>query len=393
MEDAYEVYGIEEGVQIYFISSAGLVSPPSMPSSLKIYKFLDEERVRETGQPPAFLQVGEWLYPLVPGQSPALRSNDGAYIFPDCESTDQGACVGIVVPPNLSSAKLRNFQETIRELTALRDQSTESSREAERASSVTPSERTRPASAKEETMEVEDEEKGQGISTTIAKGIETGASWLSWGLGKGATAGGHLLSKGADKLKRHIRPVEDPKEFDEKYQKGAHYARKVTGGVVTVSGVVIDGLCYMTTKLGEVAAPVIREQTDKLIKKGDGGQKNGKWSKAFNGAAEVAVSGITGIGVVYTGLETAAKTWQRVYIALRLMLFQHRYGDPAAKLTDNSMATVGNVGVSVYNFKHLGVKAIAKRTAKDTGKALAKEYPREPGNIKSGANNSDLNPS
>lgn len=60
------------------------------------------------------------------------------------------------------------------------------------------------------------------------------------------------------------------------------------------------------------------------------------------------------------------------------------------------MATVGNVGVSVYNFKHLGVKAIAKRTAKDTGKALAKEYQEKPGannQEKPGANNSDLNPS
>lgn len=68
----------------------------------------------------------------------------------------------------------------------------------------------------------------------------SGASWLSWGLGKGATAGGYLISKGADKLKKHIKPVEDPKEFDAKYQKGAHYARKVTGGVVTVSYVCLS---------------------------------------------------------------------------------------------------------------------------------------------------------
>ncbi|KAJ8028469.1 Spartin [Holothuria leucospilota] len=388
MEDAYEIYGIAEGVQIYFISSAGYVSAPSYPSNLKIYKFFDEEKVRVTGQPPAFLQVGEWLYPLVPGRSPALRSDDGAYIFPDCESPDRGACVGVIIPPNLSSTKLKQFQDTIKELTALRTQSSVASGEA---AATRPAER-RPAISQEERMdegETEDnrQDSETSISTTIAKGIETGASWLSWGLGKGAVLGGNLISKGAGQLKKHIKPSEEPKEVDEKYQKGVHYARKATGAVVTVSGVVIDGLCYMTTKLGEVAAPVIREQTDKLIKKGDDGQENGKWSKAAYGVAEVAGSGLVGFGVIYSSLESAAKSLAKSIHNSTVQVVQHRYGDDAAKLTDNSMATVGNVGVSVYNFKNLGVKAIAKRTAKDTGKALVKEYQSD----KQQPKNDDLN--
>ena len=51
-----------------------------------------------------------------------------------------------------------------------------------------------------------------------------------------------------------------------------------------------------------------------------------------------------------------------------------RYGDNAGKLTDNSLATVGNIGVSAHNFNHLGVKALAKRTAKDTSKVVIRDF-------------------
>lgn len=82
---------IDAGVQIYFITPEGYVSAPSYPSCLSIY-FLtdrpDEAANRET--PPAFLQVGDWIYPLLPGQSPVLQSNWGSYIFPDVTSSVPG---------------------------------------------------------------------------------------------------------------------------------------------------------------------------------------------------------------------------------------------------------------------------------------------------------------
>lgn len=46
------------------------------------------------GQPPAFLQCGDFVYPLVPGQSPVLRSSHMAYVFPDVQT--EGHSVGIM---------------------------------------------------------------------------------------------------------------------------------------------------------------------------------------------------------------------------------------------------------------------------------------------------------
>ena len=39
---------------------------------------------------PALLKVGSWVYPLVPGQSPVLKSHIGKYMFPDLDDSIEG---------------------------------------------------------------------------------------------------------------------------------------------------------------------------------------------------------------------------------------------------------------------------------------------------------------
>ena len=89
--NAAEIFSIAEGVQIFFITPEGYVSAPSYPSALKMYKFTDRVAgASNVGQPPAFLQVGSWMYPLSPGTTPVLQANYGAYIFPDMTSSTPG---------------------------------------------------------------------------------------------------------------------------------------------------------------------------------------------------------------------------------------------------------------------------------------------------------------
>ena len=47
-----------------------------------------------------------------------------------------------------------------------------------------------------------------------------------------------------------------------------------------------------------------------------------------------------------------------------------RYGSEAGELTDNTMYAVGQSAMLGHNISSLGVKGVAKRAAKDTGKAL-----------------------
>ena len=48
-------------------------------------------RYRESipGQPPAFLQCGDFVYPLVPGKSPVLKGSDHVYMFPELKGEDE----------------------------------------------------------------------------------------------------------------------------------------------------------------------------------------------------------------------------------------------------------------------------------------------------------------
>lgn len=48
----------------------------------------------------------------------------------------------------------------------------------------------------------------------------------------------------------------------------------------------------------------------------------------------------------------------------------NRYGDQAGLLTENMLYAGGNIALTAHNANNLGVKAIAKRAAKDTGKAV-----------------------
>ena len=82
LESADELLRIPDGVQTFYITPDGMVSAPSYPTSLSIFKFTDGST---SNVPPAFLKVGNWVYPLSHGASPALQANSGAYVFPDLE--------------------------------------------------------------------------------------------------------------------------------------------------------------------------------------------------------------------------------------------------------------------------------------------------------------------
>ena len=65
-------------------------------------------------RPPAFVQVGDWTYPLVPGRSPVLKCTNGAYVFPDVADTtaSRPGSVGVVISAALDPS-YREIYESI----------------------------------------------------------------------------------------------------------------------------------------------------------------------------------------------------------------------------------------------------------------------------------------
>ena len=84
--DALVLFQIDDNVSLFYINESGQVTTPYPPSSLHLYKFRDPAMM----DTPAMLQVGSWVYPLVPGKSPVLQSSSGSYMFPDLDDSLSG---------------------------------------------------------------------------------------------------------------------------------------------------------------------------------------------------------------------------------------------------------------------------------------------------------------
>jgi hypothetical protein len=62
---------------VFHVSASGEVTTPSYPETLHLTKFDRENKRIGAELPPAFIEVGEWTYPLVTGKSPILKADYG----------------------------------------------------------------------------------------------------------------------------------------------------------------------------------------------------------------------------------------------------------------------------------------------------------------------------
>lgn len=346
--EARAIFSIADGVQIFFVASSGGVSAPSYPTALTIYKFSDWSTT-PTGQrrPPAFLQVGHWVYPLHPGRMPVLHTSYGAYMLPDTNSTQPGSAVGILLADDVPQAVREMFEHLMYELTALQS-------EPEPA----PSERR--------------------LSTKISDGIVCGAEMVSKGVVIGAEKTSEYVRIGARKLRQQMSPVNSPTQVDPRFQRGLQIAKDVSDVAVRVSGFILGQLGRATMALGNQLAPHVRRHGTRLISKALGEEDQPeKASATMDGMMEVASGGLKGFSKVYMGLEQAATILAKNLISETVQTVNYRYGPEAAQSTGTTLYTVTNVAVTAHNVNHMGIKAITKRTAKDTGKALVSQHEQE----------------
>uniref|UniRef100_A0A452H0Q4 Spartin n=1 Tax=Gopherus agassizii TaxID=38772 RepID=A0A452H0Q4_9SAUR len=362
--DADELILIPQGVQIFFVSPDGQVSAPSYPGYLRIVKFLDTDGAMAQNHPPAFLQVCDWLYPLMCNQSPVLCCNTGVYMFPDLMSQVPGSHVGVVLSSELPAADRELFEDLLKQMSDLRIQALEASSDVINLAQTV---RIQP-----EPEGGERERELPEWSEKVAHGILSGASWLSWGLVKGAEYTGKAIHKGASKLREHIQPEEKPLEVNPTVAKGLHVAKQATGGAVKVSRFLVEGVCSIASSIGKELAPHVKKHGSKLVPESLKKDKDGK--STFDGAMVVAASGIQGFSTVWQGLERAAKCIANSVSTETVHTVQHKYGDDAGHATDNAMNSAINVGVTAFNIDNIGIKAIVKKTAKETSYAVLDEY-------------------
>lgn len=367
-EDGEELVYIPHGVQIFFVTPEGQVSAPSYPGYLRLVKFTNDHEDRMSNRPPAFLQVCDWLYPLMAMDSPVLLCNTGVFMFPDMMAPAPGYYVGVVLSSELPAAERKLFQDLLSQMTDLRvqapDEAADTINLSQKVSIATPEEIV-PAETEEEKALPEWSEK-------VANGILTGASWLSWGLVKGAEFTGKAIHKGASKLREHITPEDKPTNVSPTVTKGLHVAKQATGGAVKVSQFLVDGVCTVAGCVGRELAPHVKKHGGKLIPESMRTDKDGRSN--IDGAMVVAASGVQGFATMWTGLEIAAKDITTSVASETVTTVKHKYGAAAGQATDHAVNSAINVGLTAFNVDNLGIKAVVKRTGKQTAQAILEDY-------------------
>ncbi|GCB70076.1 hypothetical protein scyTo_0008498 [Scyliorhinus torazame] len=124
--------------------------------------------------------------------------------------------------------------------------------------------------------------------------------------------------------------------------------------------------------VGRELAPHVKKHGSKLIPEAIKKDNNSKAN--LDGALVVAASGVQGFATVWNGLECAAKCIAKNVAAETVHTVKHKYGSAAGKATDNAVNSAINVGVTAFNIDNLGIKAVARRTAKETGNAILVDY-------------------
>lgn len=196
-----------EKAQVFFIPVDGQVTSPSQRSSVKIFmlegksiyeRFNVTEMIENTfrlgtnmeDMPRYFLSIEDIYYPLVANSSPCLRTDYGAFLFPDIEN--RNSSIGVLIPSDhleLFTCVLEDIlQKSLRK-------DTDTARE-----------------------------KGHHISANIIKG----ATFLSNGLIKGAEKTSNYMNDSAPGLLRYINPSQNDKHVCSKMKNGVKVAKNVT---------------------------------------------------------------------------------------------------------------------------------------------------------------------
>ncbi|XP_062408151.1 spartin-like isoform X3 [Sardina pilchardus] len=351
-EDGQELFFLPHGVQIFFVTPEGHVSAPSYPGYLRIVKFTSESSETMPLRPPAFLQVCDWLYPLMSTDSPVLLCNTGVFMFPDLMAQLPGSYVGVVLSTELPLAQREAFCDLLSQMTDLRVQVSDTSAPSPAgAARGSPSDATgttttsttiapapplpRKQDPGEEAATINlgekvplappdgDDKTLPEWSEKVAQGILTGASWLSWGLVKGAEYTGKAIQKGASKLRDNITPEDKPTHVSPGVTKSLQVAKQATGGAVKVSQFLVDGVCTVAGHVGRELAPHVKKHGSKLIPESMRKDKNGRSN--IDGAMVVAASGVQGFATVWTGLEVAAKDIAQNVASETVSTVKHKY--------------------------------------------------------------------
>merc|ERR1719266_1402539 len=334
-------------VHIFFVTGSGKVSTFSEPSTLRIFRFKEDSTNQNPSEATTFIQVGGWTHPLIPGKSPVLEAGNGAFMFPDVyedkNQEGESSAVGIIIaddtPFNIEGEAQTALEKILGELTE--------------------------GSLKKEEPLSKDQRLG-----TVARTLVKGAELVSYGMEKGAEKATTLIEYAGEKQRAKAEPTAEDAKVSTAYKATAKGAMYATLATVKVSGFVAKRVGNLSKGVSNYLAKQLEQPV--VSATGGGGEKKMKTSGSMRQIANVAYGGLLAYGTVYDGLEKSAKVLGSSLKKESVQVVEHQYGKEAGVVATDSMSAAGNAAMTYLNVQSLGAKGLAKKTAKNTGKTLAK---------------------
>jgi len=330
-QNANELFKLENSVQIFFLTTDGKVSTFSAPETLRIFQFHEASE----GSSSTFLQVGGWTHPLITGASPCLQAENGAIMFPDIYSDLPNCSVGLVLIEGVP-------EETRTLLMGLLDQHT---------------------ALKSQTLLPPDQRLG-AIGSAIVKGAE----YISQGIEIGAEKAGDLIEYVTEISQVKLAKAEEDAKVGSLTRGSINAAKSATTATVKVSGYVANRVGKLTKSMAGYLASKAEKPLSSVVATSDDKRK----SSTMAYVVDAARGSLIAYGTVYNGLETSAKVLGKNMKENSVKVVSHKYGGEAGNVFGDACTAAGNAAMTYMNIQSLGVKGLVKKTAKETGKTVAK---------------------
>lgn len=178
----------------------------------------------------------DFLHPLVAGMTPCLKTEFGAFIFPDLQSNDVNAAIGLVFPEEVVDYVTDLIQSVLPEMV------------------IQPPGSSRKLS------------NSENISANIVKV----AQCISNGLVYSSTKTGELMTSTTPYLISKIRKGNEYAPVSAPVKSSVEAAKKITGGALSLTGFVANKVSSACYSLGQRLAPHIHSQGSKILTNGLG---------------------------------------------------------------------------------------------------------------------------
>jgi spartin len=351
-------------------------------STLRIFRELivGNDPQKQLAQRLALIKCKDWFYPLENGKTFVYRSRDKSlcYLFPDPSIPDSLSVV-VINTQVVDDIKVILFENVLLLYCTLQDSPQDWKAIIDQLTEAVPEAAPEPAPEPvPETPITEPHERHDtGTAQMLAQNIVYGAEVINSGITYGTQVAKELVKRGAAHIKSiHSNESHHNLNVDPRVTCGLRNLRGASHKACAVTGYAVNAVAKGTHQLSKCLAPHVRRHSTKLISSVSGKDESDSGQICDN-IFTVASGGLQGFATLYNGVTENAISLAKTISNETVDIVNKKYGNDAGMATEEALYTAGNAAMTVHNVQQLGPKAIAKKTAFETGKTVINDKTQE----------------